>query len=124
MRLLSYTFCIAMMVSCVPARLLDESKAKLNNCETELSSIKKTARDNETALQELREQEARNKKTIDGLTRDTTIVGSNLRNMSSKYDKLNVLNEQLMDRMNKLTPPSRTLTVIGTRHGVIAAPQL
>src|SRR5215211_1106396 len=27
-------------------------------------------------------------------------------------------------RMNKLTSPSRTLTVIGTRHGEIAAPQL
>jgi mannose-1-phosphate guanylyltransferase len=32
--------------------------------------------------------------------------------------------QHTLDRMNKLTPPSRTLTVIGTRHGEIAAPQL
>jgi len=32
--------------------------------------------------------------------------------------------QHTLDRMNKLTPASRTLTVIGTRHGEIAAPQL
>jgi mannose-1-phosphate guanylyltransferase len=32
--------------------------------------------------------------------------------------------EHTLDRMNRLTPASRTLTVIGTRHGEIAAPQL
>jgi hypothetical protein len=32
--------------------------------------------------------------------------------------------EHTLDRMNRLTPPSRTLTVIGTNHGEIAAPQL
>lgn len=32
--------------------------------------------------------------------------------------------EHTLERLNKLTPPSRTLTVIGTDHGEIAAPQL
>src|SRR5690606_7922734 len=32
--------------------------------------------------------------------------------------------QHTLDRMNRLTPPSRTLTVIGTYHGEIAAPQL
>lgn len=32
--------------------------------------------------------------------------------------------QHTLERMNKLTPPSRTLTVIGTHHGEIAAPQL
>ncbi|HEY6180138.1 MAG TPA: sugar phosphate nucleotidyltransferase [Kofleriaceae bacterium] len=32
--------------------------------------------------------------------------------------------EHTLDRLNQLTPPSRTLTVIGTGHGEIAAPQL
>jgi mannose-1-phosphate guanylyltransferase len=32
--------------------------------------------------------------------------------------------QHTLDRMNKLTPASRTLTVIGTHHGEIAAPQL
>src|SRR5690606_11549860 len=32
--------------------------------------------------------------------------------------------QHTLERMNKLTPPSRTLTVISTHHGEIAAPQL
>src|SRR5512132_1311061 len=32
--------------------------------------------------------------------------------------------EHTLDRLNQLTPPSRTLTVIGTQHAEIAAPQL
>jgi mannose-1-phosphate guanylyltransferase len=32
--------------------------------------------------------------------------------------------QHTLDRMNRLTPPSRTLTVIGTSHGELAAPQL
>src|SRR5437763_8709491 len=32
--------------------------------------------------------------------------------------------EHTLERLNKLTPPSRTLTVIGTHHAEIAAPQL
>jgi mannose-1-phosphate guanylyltransferase len=32
--------------------------------------------------------------------------------------------EHTLERLNKLTPPSRTLTVIGTDHAEIAAPQL
>lgn len=32
--------------------------------------------------------------------------------------------QHTLDRMNKMTPASRTLTVIGTHHGEIAAPQL
>src|ERR1041384_7204906 len=32
--------------------------------------------------------------------------------------------QHTLERLNKLTPPSRTLTVIGNDHGEIAAPQL
>jgi mannose-1-phosphate guanylyltransferase len=32
--------------------------------------------------------------------------------------------QHTLERLNKLTPPSRTLTVIGTNHGEIAMPQL
>jgi chemotaxis protein MotB len=93
---------ILFLSSCVPARILDETKSKLNNCETELKGLKKSTQENEALLADLKERSGKDQKTIDGLKRDTTIVGSNLRNMISKYDKLNLLNEQLMDRLNKL----------------------
>src|SRR3954453_280781 len=32
--------------------------------------------------------------------------------------------QHTLERTNQLTPPSRTMTVIGTYHGEIAAPQL
>ncbi|MEI8136979.1 MAG: OmpA family protein, partial [Bacteroidota bacterium] len=50
----------------------------------------------------LKEQMIKNEKENLGLRRDAAIIGSNYRNLTSKYDKLNQLNEQLMDRLNKL----------------------
>ena len=88
--------------ACVPARLLDESKAKLNECETERSALKKATQENDAKIAELKEQMTKNEKENLGLRRDTSIIGSNYRNLTSKYDKLNQLNEQLMDRLNKL----------------------
>src|SRR4051812_15626891 len=95
-------FCLAVLASCVPARLLDESKSKLSNCENELSALKTSTQNSQSQLAELKEQTSNDKRSLDGLRRDTSIVGANLRNMTSKYDKLNMLNEQLMDRLNKL----------------------
>lgn len=100
--LLIFAACAVAMASCVPARLLDETKSKLKTCETELATYKKSGQENDALLTQLKEQTAKDQKVIDGLKRDTTIVGSNLRNLTSKYDKLNTLNEQLMDRLNKL----------------------
>ncbi|MCW3076453.1 MAG: hypothetical protein JWO32_1062 [Bacteroidetes bacterium] len=92
----------ALAFSCVPARLMEETKAKLNACETERESLKKSAQENEAKIAELKEQMVKNEKENVGLKRDTSIIGSNYRNLTSKYDKLNTLNEQLMDRLNKL----------------------
>lgn len=93
---------ISIAYACVPARLLDESKSKQKECETELASIKKSSQECESRLAEIKEQMVKNEKENVGLKRDTSIIGSNYRNLTSKYDKLNQLNEQLMDRLNKL----------------------
>ncbi|MEI6020199.1 MAG: OmpA family protein [Bacteroidota bacterium] len=97
-----YYLVTLLMASCVPARLMEETKAKLTACESELAVLKKTSQENEAKLAELKEQSGRDKKSIEGLKHDTTIIGSSLRNMTSKYDKLNMLNEQLIDKYNKL----------------------
>lgn len=90
------------LASCVPQRLMEETKTKLDNCDKELAAIKKSAQENETKLAELTELSEKNQKIMDGLKRDTNITGSSYRNLTSKYDKLNTLNEQLLDRLNKL----------------------
>lgn len=88
--------------SCVPQKLLEEKEEKLKQCESELSATKKSSQDNEAKLAELKEQAGNDKKTLEALRRDTMLNGANLRNLVSKYDKLNLLNEQLLDRLNKL----------------------
>ena len=96
------TSALFLIFACVPARLLDESKAKLNECDTERASLKKSTQEAEAKLAELKEQFTKYEKENVGLKRDTSIVGSSYRNLTSKYDKLDQLNQQLMDRLNKL----------------------
>jgi len=95
-------FCLIAFASCVPQRLLEETKGKLNSCETELAQTKKNLQENEAKMAEMKEQMAKDQKALEGLRRDTGIINTNYRNLTVKYDKLNQLNEQLMDRLNKL----------------------
>lgn len=97
-----YVLSISFLASCVPSRMMDETKSKLNTCENELAALKKSSRENEAKLAELKEQSEKDEKTLIALKRDTSLNGGNLRNLTSKYDKLNTLNEQLLDRLNKL----------------------
>ena len=92
-----YILVIAAISSCVPAKLLDESKLKLKSCESELSSIRKGAQEVEAKFAELKEQ-----KSLSILQKDTTIIGSSLRSLNLKFEKVNALNEKLMTRLNKL----------------------
>lgn len=93
---------IILLGACVPERKLEETKSKLTSCETSLAELKKATMENEAKLAELKEQAIQDEKLIGSLKKDTTLNGNNLRNLTSKYDKLNSLNEQLMDRLNKL----------------------
>ena len=105
MKKLSYYLILlgtGLLLSCVPARLLDESKVKLTTCQDELSALKKDSERHNAALVELKEQNEKDRKQIESLKRDTSINGSTLRNLTVKYDKLNSLNDQLMERMNRI----------------------
>ncbi len=101
-----YIILTGALASCYPGRLMEEEKAKRTACETELAALKKAFQENEAKLAELKEQSARDQKSLDILKRDTTVNGSSYRNLVSKYDKLNSVNEQLVDRLNKLVTGS------------------
>jgi chemotaxis protein MotB len=96
------SLCGLVAFACVPARQLEECKEKQKACETELAAIKKSAQENEAKLNEAKEQLVKFEKENGGLKRDTNIIGSNYRNLTGKYDKLDQLNQSLMDRLNKL----------------------
>jgi chemotaxis protein MotB len=103
MRSLIIPITIALALSaCVPMRKMEEKDAELKTAKTDLDDCKKNRTMAETQLTELKEQYTKDQKALSGLQRDTSIIGSNYRNLTSKYDKLNALNEQLMNRLDKL----------------------
>lgn len=93
---------VGVFSSCVPGRKFDELEAKEKACQSELAALKASSQQNEEKLKTVNETLARDIKEIDGLRRDTSIIGSNYRQLTQKYDKLNTLNEQLMDKYGKL----------------------
>ncbi|MFL5764980.1 MAG: OmpA family protein [Bacteroidia bacterium] len=90
------------LFSCVPQRKLEEEQAKRESAEKELAALKTTAQDCDTKLTEASKQIADDTKIINGLEKDTSISGTSLRSLMSKYDKLNQINEQLLDKYNRL----------------------
>jgi chemotaxis protein MotB len=92
----------ASLFSCVPQRKLEEEQAKRKSCETELNDLKSRCQNSETLLTEANKSIADNTKIINGLVKDTAICGNSYRSLTSKYDKLNQINEQLLDKYNRL----------------------
>lgn len=90
------------IISCVPQRILEETKDKLSACETESAGLKKSNQDLESKIAEAKEKMAKDEKALMGLQKDTAFVGSNYRLLQSKYDKLNQVNDQLLDKYNKM----------------------
>ncbi len=93
---------IVFLSSCVPARKLDEANAKLTTCESELANLKKSALDNEAKVKELNELVSKMTKEQISLSRDTNLLGSNYRNLTAQYDKLNKTNMELTDRLREI----------------------
>ncbi|MFO0322138.1 MAG: OmpA family protein [Bacteroidota bacterium] len=104
MKKIVYPICITSIIltSCVPQRLVEETKTKLSSCESELSTARKLSQDSESKLATANETLTKNSKEITGLQRDTSIMASNLRLLQNKYDKLNNVNDQLLDKYNKM----------------------
>lgn len=90
------------LVSCVPQRLLEETKTKLNSCETESVALRKYNQDNEARVAEMAEKITKIEKELAGLQKDTAIMSTNLRLLQNKYDKLNLINDQLLDKYNRM----------------------
>jgi len=99
---------ITSIIACVPASKFQDEKAKRENCEKELANYKTSSQSLETQLNELKNKMTDTEKQIIGLQKDTSITGTNYRNLTSKYDKLNSVNETLLDRYNKLLAGSNS----------------
>ncbi|MGZ4033894.1 MAG: OmpA family protein [Bacteroidia bacterium] len=90
------------LFSCVPQRKLEEEQAKRTAAEAELATLKTSSMECDTKLTEANKLIADNNKIITGLEKDSSISGTSYRSLTAKYDKLNQINEQLLDKYNRL----------------------
>ena len=95
-------FLIISIIACVPARKLEDEKSKREDCEKELSDLKTTCEACESERNELKVEVEDIRKRIKGLQNDTSIIGTNFRNLTMQYDKLNAINEKLQERYSRL----------------------
>ncbi|HBF88547.1 MAG TPA: flagellar motor protein MotB [Bacteroidales bacterium] len=93
---------VGTIVSCVPARKFQELKEKNNSCEDERAELKTKNKELSESATELTSQLNDLKKQNGGLVNDTTVLGLSLRKMTRQYDKINTLNDELLDKQAEL----------------------
>lgn len=88
--------------ACVPSRKYEEEKARAKAMQAEAEAAVTRARDAETALTEVRGSNEELKRRIARLEQDTAVMGNSLLTMTVQYDKINNLNNELLEKYNKL----------------------
>ncbi|MCB0793580.1 MAG: OmpA family protein [Flavobacteriales bacterium] len=88
--------------ACVPARKYEEVNGRIAGYQADSEAAQAKAREVQSMLDEqavrLEELERNNKR----LERDTLVMGNSLRTMQRQYDKINDLNDELLEKYNKL----------------------
>lgn len=95
-------FLSTMFFACVPARQVEEMKTNYAKCQEERDAINGEKGNLETELTELQTTHEDMKKQHSGLVTDTTVMGRSLRTMKKQYDKINKLNDELLNKMKEL----------------------
>jgi chemotaxis protein MotB len=90
------------VTACVPARKYEEANSKLRAMQAEVDAANGKARDAQAELEDSKAREAELDKRMTELQRDTTVLGNSLRQMNKQYDKINGLNNELLEKYNKL----------------------
>lgn len=105
---LPIAICVTLyMASCVPQNKLIEEQNKRKEAETAAAAAKAADQDCETKKTELQSKLDQLQKSINGLVQDTNIVGASYRDLTSKYDKLNQINEELLSKYNQMLQGSQ-----------------
>lgn len=99
---------IVFFVGCVPARKYEEANTRAKALQAEVDAANAKARDAQAALDEMRSGSEEMQKRFTRLQQDTTILGTSLRQMTGQYDKINALNNELLEKYNKLLAGDRS----------------
>lgn len=93
---------ILAFTACVPARKFEEEKARAATLQQTADAANKKALEVQTSYDEQAARLAEQNKRVGELERDTTVLGTSLRKMTVQYDKINALNDELLDKYNAL----------------------
>ncbi|MCL4281712.1 MAG: OmpA family protein [Flavobacteriales bacterium] len=93
---------MAGLAACVPARKYEELNTRYKTMQENESAALAKAQQAEAALkdQQVTLEDLRRRKEM--LERDTLTLGTSLRHMTTQYDKINKLNNELLDKYNAL----------------------
>ena len=99
---------ILFLSSCVPGRRFQEVQNEATKCAADKKELSVRFDAVNTQLTECQARQENLSASMDRLQRDTTMLGSTLRRMTSQYDKINELNEQLMKKQANLMSNSES----------------
>jgi chemotaxis protein MotB len=107
------TIAVLSLGSCVTARQYEELETRKNEYQTENEKLSKSNEQLKTQMNEMTAQVSDLDKRIAALKSDTTLLGSSTRNLRSQYDKINELNDILMNKnttmLSEMTSENRQL---------------
>ncbi len=97
-----FALSVLFLASCVTARKYEELDARKTEYESENTQLRKTNDELLTNNIELEAQFGDINKRIASLESDTTLLGTSLRHLRGQYDKINELNDILMNKNSKM----------------------
>ncbi|MDX9751865.1 MAG: OmpA family protein [Flavobacteriales bacterium] len=100
--------CVLLLTACVPARKYEEAEQRNRTMQAEVDAANARAREAQAALDGTSTERAQLAKRVGELERDTTVLGTSLRQMTVQYDKINALNNELLEKYNKLLAGDRS----------------
>ncbi len=100
--LISIAASLMTLFSCVPARQVEEMKSNYEKCQEERNSLSAEKGQLETQVNELEANIKDINKQLTGLKADTAVMGTSLRKMKIQYDKINKLNDELLNKQSEL----------------------
>lgn len=114
------------VAGCVPGRIHDELKAKYDTCTVERDRLKTENIALNNTVNEKTDALTEANKRLDGLKRDTTLLGNSLRKLTVNYDQLNktydlllLKNKELLDN-NERDTKNLTGQLFTTQKDLIA----
>lgn len=96
------------LISCIPQRKYQDLSEKQEQCEEENNALKARVQNLDEASTEFStKMEVANRK-LEALISDTAVLGTSLRILRSQYDKINALNEELLQKSSTLRAGSES----------------